>query len=64
MKKGVGMNEDDKPRKAYALYSVLSHLRAAQEEIEPFDDLGWLTEKLQALRFEVDQEMMKHGVKL
>ncbi|MQY57568.1 hypothetical protein GH140_05180 [bacterium] len=24
----------------------------------------WLTEKLQALRFEVDQEMMKQGVKL
>ena len=58
------MNEDDKPRKTYALYSVLSHLSAAQKEIDPFDDLRWLAEKLQALRFEVDQEMMKQGVEL
>ncbi|MCK4759699.1 MAG: hypothetical protein KAT69_06590 [Candidatus Aminicenantes bacterium] len=58
------MNEDDKPRKTFALYSALSHLSAAQGEIEPFDDLRWLAEKLQALRFEIDQEMMKQGVKV
>ena len=58
------MIENDKPRKAFALYSVLSHLSAAQGEIESFDELKWLAEKLQALRFEIDQEMMKQGVKL
>ena len=58
------MNENDKPEKAFALYSVLSHLNAAQGEIQPFDELGWLSEKLQALRYEVDQEMMKQGFKV
>ncbi len=58
------MSKNYRPEISFALYSVLSHLKAAQGEIERFDELGWLSEKLQALRYEVDQEMMKQGYKL
>jgi hypothetical protein len=53
------MNEAGKSKRKVALHSALSHLNAAQREIEPFDDLKKLAEKVQSLRFEIDQEIIR-----
>ncbi len=47
--------------KRVALHSVVSHLNAAQREIDQFDGLKNIAEKLQSLRFDVDQEIIKLG---
>lgn len=55
------MNKTEETMKRVALHSVVSHLNAAQREIDQFDGLKELAEKLQSLRFDVDQEIIKLG---
>lgn len=47
--------------KKVALHSAMSHLSAAQREIDQFDGLKELAERIQSLRFDVDQEIIKLG---
>ncbi len=55
------MNKTEETMKRVALHSVVSHLNAAQREIDQFDGLKNIAEKLQSLRFDVDQEIIKLG---
>ena len=55
------MNRSEQTMKRVALHSVVSHLNAAQREIDQFDGLKNIAEKLQSLRFDVDQEIIKLG---
>jgi hypothetical protein len=55
------MNKSEQTMKRVALHSVVSHLNAAQREIDQFDGLKNIAEKLQSLRFDVDQEIIKLG---
>jgi hypothetical protein len=58
-KKGLKMNKSEQSTKKVALHSAMSHLNAAQREIDQFDGLKELAEKIQSLRFDVDQEILK-----
>ena len=55
------MNKTEQSMKKVALHSAMSHLSAAQREIDQFDGLKELAERIQSLRFDVDQEIIKLG---
>ncbi len=55
------MNKTEQSTKQVALHSAMSHLSAAQRELDPFDGLKELAEKIQSLRFDVDQAIIKLG---
>ena len=55
------MNKTEQSTKRVALHSAMSHLNAAQREIDPFDGLKELAERIQSLRFDIDQEIIKLG---
>ncbi len=52
------MNKTEQSMKRVALHSAMSHLNAAQREIDQFDGLKELADKLQSLRFDVVQEII------
>ncbi len=47
--------------KRVALHSAMSHLSAAQREIDQVDGLKELAKRIHSLRFDVDQEIIKLG---